>query len=233
MGIIDVRNRTENWKTARAFAPFLENEEARFRLANHVTRNAHGELDCSPDEVKLELFWKGVRDYLQLKDEENPRSRNETREGRYAKVLIEAYKHRFKPLRDDIIKFASPALGKEWHYKADNEETRRKLFNNLQGTEMDIILETPEYLFIGEAKDESNLGASGTLVLVHQLIRQYVTARVLLDFSGNTKKKAALFAVVSNRRSFLNTHQVKFVKNQGWLCSENVLTWDEVKVLAR
>ena len=107
------------------------------------------------------------------------------------------------------------------------------MFNNLHGTEMDIILETPEYLFVGEAKDESDLGANGDLVLVHQLIRQNVAAKVLLDFSGNAEKKAALFAVVSNRGSFLNTHQVKFVKNQGWLCSENVLTWEEVKELGR
>ena len=49
MDIIGIKNRTENRTTARAFAPFLENKDARFRLARHLTRNSRGELDCSPD----------------------------------------------------------------------------------------------------------------------------------------------------------------------------------------
>ena len=46
--------------------------------------------------------------------------------------------------------------------------------NSLLGTEVDVVLETPKHLFIGEVKHESTFEADGKLVLVHQLMRQYV-----------------------------------------------------------
>ena len=43
---------------------------------------------------------------------------------------------------------------------------------------IDIVLETTDRLFIGEAKLESTLGSDSDHVLVHQLIRQYVMAHL-------------------------------------------------------
>ena len=55
-----IENRTENWTTARHFASLLQNSYARAELAWKL-----GEpRDTSGSEVKLELFWKGMRDYV-------------------------------------------------------------------------------------------------------------------------------------------------------------------------
>ena len=63
VGILGIRNRTENWKTARYFAPFFGHGAK--RLAEH--------LSCEPVEsgVRLELYWKGMRDFLYGRNEEN------------------------------------------------------------------------------------------------------------------------------------------------------------------
>ncbi|MCY4365733.1 MAG: hypothetical protein OXE17_05850 [Chloroflexi bacterium] len=234
MSIIDIENRTENWKTVEAFTPMLSNEEARCRLAQKLLQNIHENLNCSTKEVKLELFWNGVRDYLHWKDEQgNSTSKKEKREDRHSTPLAKTYQELFASLRSDIDKSKSLTLRKEWNYQAFDEKSVKKLFHNLHGTEMDIVLDTPGYLLVGEAKDESRLGANSDLVLVHQLIRQYVTAKVLLHFSGNANKKVALFSVVKNRESFLRTYQAKFVLDKGWLCTANVLSWEDINRLAK
>ena len=60
MGILGIKNRTENWKTAQTFAPFFSDENLRLGLVRKL-----GEpLETEPDDVQLELFWKGIRDYM-------------------------------------------------------------------------------------------------------------------------------------------------------------------------
>ena len=59
-GILGINNRTENWKTARYFAPFFANEEARLRLATRL-----GAPDgTKAGDVRIELFWYGMRDWV-------------------------------------------------------------------------------------------------------------------------------------------------------------------------
>ena len=100
--------------------------------------------------------------------------------------------------------------------------------NSLLGTEVDVVLETPKHLFIGEVKHESTFGADGKLVLVHQLMRQCVTATILLQLSG--ENKAVIPFVVGDRVEYLKkTSQVRFMINQGWLKETNVLDWEQVK----
>ena len=67
-----------------------------------------------------------------------------------------------------------------FNYDPSPEGAKKKLFDNILNTEIDIVLETPTHLFIGEAKHEMGFGADANLVLVHQLIRQYVVATILL-----------------------------------------------------
>lgn len=97
---------------------------------------------------------------------------------------------------------------------------------------MDIVLETPDRIFIGEAKHESDLGTSGDLILVHQLIRQYVTAIVLVHLLGRPKKEVVPFVVTDKNRleSTNNKAQVEFMikHEQKWLREENVLSWGDV-----
>ena len=109
-----------------------------------------------------------------------------------------------------------------------------KLFQNLRNTEVDIVLEDSEYLYIGEAKHEKGFGADGKLILVHQLIRQYVMARILLDMSASTASKRIVPFVGGDDVSKLKKiNQVRFMINQGWLQEDNVLSWQEIKDLAR
>ena len=110
--------------------------------------------------------------------------------------------------------------------------------NNLRNTEIDIVLESPKHLFIGEAKYESTFGTKSDYVLVHQLIRQYVTARILLNLPQRDKthsgKSIVPFLVVDADKidSVKNMAQVKFMMNQKWLKEKNILTWDQIALLA-
>ena len=100
--------------------------------------------------------------------------------------------------------------------------------NNLLNTEIDIVLETTEYLFIGEAKDESTFGAKSKYVLVHQLIRQYVMASIVVALVGN-RKSVVPFIVGDKPKGLQNNGQVRFMMKQGWLKKENVLSWGEIE----
>ena len=113
-----------------------------------------------------------------------------------------------------------------------------KLSDNLRGTEIDIVLETQNHLFIGEAKDESGFGTNGTLVLVHQLIREYVMAKILVDLVAESdkdkKRKVVPFVIGASDKleSLKNTAQVKFMVAQGWLKEKNMLSWCDIEKLA-
>jgi hypothetical protein len=107
-----------------------------------------------------------------------------------------------------------------------------KLFDNLFNTEIDVVLETPDKLFIGEAKHEMGFGTNSNLILVHQLMRQYVTATILIEFSNN-QKEVVPFVVCDSDKKFLKTSQVRFMISQGWLKKDNVLKWTEISSLLR
>ena len=59
-GILGITNRTENWTTARYFAPFFEDEKARLRLAKKLGAPEN----TKAEDVRIELFWKGIRDWV-------------------------------------------------------------------------------------------------------------------------------------------------------------------------
>ena len=168
MGILGIHNRTENWKTAQTFAPYFESADLRKELAGCL-----GEpYATSGDEIKLELFWKGVRDCL------NPLKPKDAKEGwdeNHRETFRRAFEKRFGQLRELVEGDEGLTLRNKHNYSFE-EDTAGKLYTNLHNTEIDIVLETPRRLYIGEAKSEMSFGADGSLVLVHQLIRQYVAA---------------------------------------------------------
>ena len=218
MGILEIDNRTENWKTAQYFAPFFKDGVARLQLARKL-----GEPDGTQgDEVRLELYWQGMRDYIHLHSNSPPSSKD----------LADWYGRLFSGLRESIENFGGFQLRGDSYRVSD--KSQEHLFNNLRNTEIDIVLETPNYLFVGEAKHEASLGASGIDILVHQLIRQHVMAKILVDIS-RSQKEVCHFLVVDGDKleSMKNTAQVKFMKKQGWLPKRNVLSWEEIAELAR
>ncbi len=236
MSILGINNRTENWKTAYEFAPFFRDGNACAKLARTLDEGD----SPTGNEVKIELFWKGMRDYA---DKEFGSEKDEARKAKQQELkdkCTEAYcaKGMFSGLSDDIKKFSQKprnqdARGglrepKTQNYVACNPDG---LWDNLYNTEIDIVLETPGRLLIGEAKEEAGLGASGDYVLVHQLIRQFVMAKILLHLAGKETKKVVPFLVVPNADEAKKTGQVRFMISQQWLKEKNVLTWGDIRRL--
>ena len=217
MAILGIKNRTENWKTTLSFAPLFWDPESRLALARKL-----GEpKETNPAEVHIELYWKGMRDYLHQQGEPNRQ---------YFPRLEELYRCLFPALRDEIREFESKGLQfrlpNAWNYDPSVGNSTTKLGANLVGTEIDAVLESPEHLFIGEAKAEMDLDGDGNMVLAHQLIRQYVMAKILVRLTG-ARKKVIPFLV----REELNGReqvQVDFMVAKGWLKRENVLRWDQL-----
>ena len=222
MGILGIKNRTENWKTARTFAPFFEDKNRLASLANRLLREDNRE-SFQPNEVRIELFWKGIRDWVHLKGEEGMD---------YSSDFANRFKRLFyekSDLRRDIVESDLFRKLKEHNYCASPRE--EALYRNLINTEIDIVMESTDHLFIGEAKHEMTFGADSELVLVHQLIRQYVTAEILADRvnpDGYPKKKVVPFVVGDDAAKLLKNHQVQFMVCQGWLKESNVLSWDNI-----
>ena len=73
------------------------------------------------------------------------------------------------------------------------------------------------------------LTGRGELFLVHQLIRQYVTARMLLEFSG-FKREIVPFVVRDSLKG-REQAQVEFMIQKGWLKDNDVLKWEHIKEL--
>lgn len=212
MGIFGINNRTENWKTSRYFAPLFG--EKAIHLAERL-----GE-----DGVSLELFWTGMRDYI-----------NEPPDHASAPTpqdVAERYGCLFPDLRERIERFDGFRELREDNYRVSNPSQKERLYNNLLHTEIDIVLETPSYLFIGEAKYESDFGSDGSSILVHQLIRQHVMATILIDCLGS-KKSVVHFVVGDDKEQLKKFDQVKFMMEQDWLPKGNVLSWDDIKELAQ
>ena len=220
MGILGIDNRTENWKTARTFAPFFGNQPALRRLAGRLLPEP---LD-DEEKVNLELFWTGGRDYW-VKHKPSP--------GELAAI----FRHYFSELGDEIKKG-------DWRFKSlkchnYNVGEVEKLATNFRNTEFDIVLETSKHLLIGEAKDESSFGTDGGLVLVHQLIRQYVTAQILVHLVNETQPKRVVPFVIAPEdpkkgKSLRNKSQVKFMtgypKEDSYLKESNILSWADVNL---
>ena len=212
-GILGIENRTENWKTTVYFSQMFGGKS--HRLAEIL--GATPELP--PGEVKLELFWKGVRDYRY--QEGLSRRELEVR-------VVKSYNQSFHNLRRDVLASQEFLELQDDHYVSSGDSAASRLTNNLLGTEIDVVLETPNHLFIGEVKHESTLGADGKLVLVHQLIRQYVTATILLQLVGD-HKEVIPFVVGDDTDYLKRNSQIRFMINQGWLRQTNILDWKDIK----
>ena len=208
MGILDIENRSENWRTARYLSPLMG--EGGRSLAARLTRRLCGGMDPRPSEVRIELYWKGMRDFLH-------KDKREERE------LAERYRILFPDLRERVETFCKfqPLRDKNYDARIEDEEGMKGLRNNLANTEIDIVLETPGHLFIGEAKHEMSFGANASLILVHQLIRQYVMAKVLIDLLGR-KKEVVPFVVGDSTEGLKKNSQVSFMIQQDWMEAKNV-----------
>ena len=222
MGILGIENRTENWRTASVLSPLVEKRGARVSLARHLV----GPREQFGNRIEFELFWKGMRDYR-----DQCRFQGVRDDGRYVdQVLVdqvrECYRKRFPHLRQRIKYFSGFKDLKAHNYVA-KDEYKQKLYRNLYHTEVDVVLQTQSHLCIGEAKCGQALGANSDHVLVHQLIRQYVMAKILVELTGS-KKMAVPFVVGDCRDKLIKTAQVNFMIEMGYLSEHNVLSWKQL-----
>ena len=228
--ILGIKNRTENWKTAQTFGRMSSQEIARF--ANHLLKSYCESTDCAApnlqsSQVKLDLFWVGMRDYLYQTGKKQRECVND---------FAERYIRLFPNLHQDIINsqlFRGAGRGK---YEVPTTESKAELFTNLSKTEIDIVIESPNHLFIGEAKYKSaqnnpTFDAKGKYVLVHQLMRQYVTATILIEMRRQ-KKIIIPFIVGEDTGKLKSKHQVRFMRKFYDLKESNILTWCQVEQLA-
>ena len=229
MAILGIDNRTENWRTALSFSQMLRDGNLRLKLAKKL-----GEPDgTQPDKVQMELYWKGMRDYvypLARKKKPTP----EELAGRYRRLFPDL-REKIEGFREEIEGSSKFRELRPWNYDASKKEQWDKLRTNLVNTEIDIVLETPNHLFIGEAKHEMGFGANGDLVLVHQLIRQYVMAKILIsrlvsDEQLESEKRVVPF-VVRDKPEGREQAQIEFMIAQRWLDRKNVLLWDDIRAL--
>ena len=169
-------------------------------------------------------------------------AQDERRAKKLAEKTLAAYASRFPDLRDKIIEFPGFNPLQPRNYNAEGQNAK-KLADHFKNTEFDIVLETSEHLFIGEAKDESSFGTDGKLVLVHQLIRQYVIAQILMDLVAETDKrplKSIVPFVIAPRGKKLDslerTAQIRFMthypkEEEPCLKKSNILSWKELTSL--
>lgn len=224
MAILGIENRTENWMTAQVFVPLFPQqrhaeEQPQKRDGEYARKRLAGKLLGTPGtpklNVSLELFWYGIRDYG---------DRCDWKAKNYIEPCAEAYERLFPELREKVqSKF--PTINAR-HYSASDKV---KLANNLRNTEIDIVLESQHHLFIGEAKREAKFGDNAS-VLKHQLVRQYVMARILLDLVGK-KKKIVPFVVGDDKKRLHRKKQVQFMIQCLGMRHDNVLDWDDIRQL--
>ena len=228
-GILGIENRTENWKTAGCFASLTDHNK--FALAKKLVKPYKLADDgIKISDVKIELFWRGMRDCVYAKGE----CESDLME-RAAAIYCGLFANHDPnlgavKLRDQISDFRSFRPLNPDNYKVSCK-TKESFFGNLKNTEIDIVLETSKYLFIGEAKHESRFGADGKLILVHQLIRQYVTARVLIDLKQKGKQVVPFVVADPRKLDSERSAQVQFMVSQGWLKNENVLSWCDIDTI--
>ena len=219
MPILGSENLTENWMTARTFAPLFRDDGLRRRFAERLLD------EPLPDgaNVSIELFWRGMRDYVhQCPEAGDPDD------------LAQRYDRLFPCLRAQVRKSSRFRPLQDHNYATSD---KAGLARNVKGAEIDIVLETPGCLFIGEAKNEDKFDTSGKDMLVHQLVRQYVTAAILLDIMRHKKKiegekRIVPFVVGGDKDRLHRKEQVRFMIAQGWMRRGNVLDWGDARGLA-
>ena len=216
--ILGIANRTENWKTSRYLSRFLMDPGSRISLARQL-----GEPDGTPaGQIHIELYWKGMRDHVH-----EVGGRKAVDDEDFAVRYLEL----FPNLRCAIQDFGRFNDLKDCNYDVSTTDRVAKLVRNLINTEIDIVLESPNFLFIGEAKHLTGFNTRSEYILVHQLVRQYVMARILVDLLG-TGKKVVPFVVGNEPAKLRKLKQVDFLVRQRWLREENILKWDDLKYMA-
>ena len=248
--IFNYTSRTENAKTSDHFQWFSYNNN--WSLVTGELHRRAG-LDQRPaPHATGRLFANPWRDYLHQKAVKESKhdkgvlfdkAMSRIVDGAKSKIRI-IYEQEFSDLQGKIFNFKGFArsinstenqkgtLKKESNYTVDNNFMG--LFNNLYKTELDILIADTESVYVGEAKQESTFDASGDNNLVHQLVRQYVTVEIWLEYR-EIKKSIIPFIVgdITKLGSIKHNNQVEFMMTHKLLHETHVLSWEDIKDLRK
>jgi hypothetical protein len=229
-GILGIKNRAENWETAQTFAPIMANERQHI-LANQIISNSKQVGKFKPQDVRIELFWKGFRDYCY--DRKIDRNNKE-----FKLKIAKLYRKLFPNLSEKLQKYQEAAKGSsrlkidaKLNYNPDRPNFKDNLYQNLGNTEVDIVLEAPGFVLIGEAKRDETFGAKSKHSLPHQLIRQYVMTvmlKHLLLIEGQDKTEILPFVIGDDVEKFA---QIKAMIFLGCLDKSNIFSWKNIETL--
>lgn len=220
--ILGIKNRTENWTTVKNLFS-VRNKKIIEYLMGKNGDNSDPFDDGS--EARLELFWYGYRDYIYGK---NINRHSADHNAIYARFL-----RLFPGLQERILAFKGDSnkylrVEKMANYSLGREDAPLRLFQNIRHTEIDIVIETRNKLYIGEVKDSQKFGAHGGLFLPHQLLRQYIMARILIDELGKDLDVVP-FIISNNSVETKKNGQVKLMGSLSYLdIDSNVFTWHDI-----
>ncbi|MBN3136050.1 hypothetical protein E2566_03655 [Pectobacterium punjabense] len=227
--ILGIKNRTENWTTVGHLFDLRNNKLIRYLMGNNSDDSAPFD---NGSEARLELFWYGYRDYIFGK--------NITRNTVKIDAIYERFLRLFPGLQERVLNFNGESnkylrVKKTANYSLEREDAPLRLFQNIRHTEIDIVIETRNKLYIGEVKDSQTFGAHGGLFLPHQLLRQYVMARILVDELGKDLDVVP-FVIVNDstprndqNKVQLKNGQVLLMENLNYLNMKNVFTWSDIE----
>jgi hypothetical protein len=220
-----IENRSENWLIAKSFIDGNGLKLAE-KITEQVLNNVGYSLDLSV-EIEYELFWKGCRDYCDRLEKKSQNSGFRNR-------ALDFYEKNFNNLPDKIKEFNEKSNSPKLRINDDNYVVNEeRLINNLYNTEIDIVIKAGSYLLIGEVKHTQTFGADSSHVLVHQLVRQYVMASILIEELFelgilNEKCTVIPFIIADENSSAKKTGQVKLLQHLKLLNEKNVISWKEL-----
>ena len=236
MGILGIENRTENWKTVETFTPFFDNPDGRVRLAQRLLKPLGKSLDFQLEEVQLELFWNGMRDFLKKQPDWKSLPNQDAKIEKFGPVFAELYQREYSTLRTEILGNRM-SLPEDFNYNVSGADGKKKLYHHLHGTEFDVVLEAPGYLFVGEGKFMGDFSDNRNGVLKHQLVKQFVVANItsmFLQERGESERvKVVPFVVSDHPEKIREKQQVKFMIGKGCMSSDNILSWDCIEKLSK
>ena len=230
--ILGISNRTENWKTAETLAPLITYQKQNHLATLIIDKVETNHPPFGSNEVVMQFFWKGFRDHW------NQRSSSSGKEAMINETAA-TYNRLFPHLRNEIIEYNVQAPHNKqlrlnetnYIWSESNTDSKKSLFENLANTEIDVVIESPGFLLIGEVKDEQTFGAASKHILTHQLMRQYVMASILLDMRGKREDYKLIPFVIGNNAKA--TAQVACMRHLGYLSEANIITWKELKGFIR
>lgn len=209
-GVDNIINRAENNLTAKVFVT-LFNSVRPFKEVLTIL----GLEEREYRKAKIELFWKGFRDYaLENKD--------------CREKFLDCYRKIIPEIRNAV-------KGTKLHTR-DNFYTEHdpdKLFNELRNTEIDVAVFTPNRICLGEAKRKEKLGFNGRNILAHQFIRQRVMVEILKALTGD--RREVISFIICDRSKIRSLSRMEQVKALGLLDGQRplVISWQDILALAQ